>query len=185
MPVIAFESIDGAETSMVADAFARLTGGIALRKLSMHGDWARERKAVNLGFDPDARFGYFLRLNRDRMAVARWLSGSGHPAILEGGVHGTVATHRVLGSAAAWEYDIDESDLLPDHVILLGQADDERPTGLGSRDGGLVYASHWDEWLSKKVGDVSRELGRFELPTLDASRPIDELMGSVRELVGV
>lgn len=185
MPIITFEGHDGVGKTTAAMALAKLTGGIVVTSMAMHGDWKRQRRAVNQGADVDARFGYFLDLNRDRMVAARRLSHQGYVAILEGGVHRTVATHRVLGSAAAWEYDIGASDLLPEHAILLDLPEDERLTGLGSRDDGLVYSSHWDEWLFKKAGDVGREFGRFGLPTLDAGLPLDKLMGSVRELVGV
>ena len=189
MPIIAFEGLDGVGKTTMAEHY-EATGGIVMAKLAMNPMWARERRAVNAGTNADKRFEYFLRLNRDRMVLARWLSSKGETVALDSSVYRTVATHRALGSVVAQEYKI-EPELCPDHTLLLDLDEFERTRRLRRRDnagdeaGELVYSSHWDRRLHELQADVREEYNSFGLITLDAFLPESELLRAANAAVRV
>jgi thymidylate kinase len=195
MPVIGFETpMDGggktATAQAVVDAVNEQYGSeVAILatgpNFSMSSGWARERRRVNQGTDVEARFRYFLELNRDCMALARWHAERfAGVAVLDSTVYRTAATHCVLGAAAARAYVI-PPELRPDYTFQLEVDESTRIERLMARDGGLVFSSHWDQQLHERQAEVREAYEAFGLPKLDGTLPLSELVDSVKQLVGV
>ena len=168
-PIIAFESyLDGVGKTTTARAFARRVDGVMVGDIPVDPAWKKERQRVNNGDDVEARFDYFLRFNGLYMALARIVAVD-RPAILDSTVYRTHASHRVLGSVAAWSPP--NAHLLPDVTIQLELDEGARRTRISDRDNGMVYPSHWDETLYDRERDLRIIYGQFRLPRVDADTP--------------
>jgi thymidylate kinase len=181
MPILVIEGFDGVGKTTVARAAARRLDGVVVTDTPLDDIWSAKRKVVNRGQDVEARFDYFLQLNRQYMSLARAQSDIGRVSVLDSSVFRTVATHRVLGSFEAEDYELD-AGLIPDHTVLLSVDEPTRIARLRARDGVVVYNSEWDMILHGHVDEVHEQYRQFGLPVVDASVDVERVVDQVLEI---
>ena len=185
MTVIAFEGLDGVGTSIAARLAAMSFGGqVATRPALLPARIVRGRGEVNAGHDVEARFAFFVRLNERQIKLARGIEKNLGFAALDSSIYRTVATHRVLGSLAARQYQI-EPRSRPDRALLLDMPEQDRLQRLMRGDGGITFSSHWDETLQMRQDDVRLAFEAFGLPKFDARLPELELVHRVARLLEI
>jgi thymidylate kinase len=184
MPIIGFEGLDGVGKTSAANQLAWRRGALIVTQIGVDTQSAVERRAVNTGNDVEARFDYFLGLNRAQMVVAQEVAALGRLVITESTVIRTVATHRVLGSERAMAYEIEE-DLLPDFVIRLDLDQKTRIERIIARDGFLKHSSDWDKTLYERREELAAEYDSFGLITMNANQPVNRIVDVVESIAGL
>jgi hypothetical protein len=168
---------------------AAVPNGAVISYGNLSRDWRDRRREVNRGNDPDARFRFFLDMNREMLRLARATRrAEGRTPAVESTVIRSVVTHTVLGSEEASRFVITPEDL-PECPILLDVDEGERQDRLLKRDGDLVFSSHWDVPLHERAGDV-RDLYCFVyqalgLEIVDANRDIPEVAADIRRIANL
>lgn len=173
--IVVVEGLDGVGKTTVTRALAELTGGVDVTRqvlASMTRTPAGARSS-------DARYRYWLEVNRQAGEVAAEWVARGRVAVIDSYVFRTVATHWILGVRTEAR-SMTGVAARPDRAVLLTIAEATRLRRLAARDGELPESS-WHAQLRRGRDDVLRVYRRFRLLELDTSRPAREVARLVLE----